>query len=242
MTAQPPPGQLVAMLGELAEATDRLLGTVDRMRDAEVRAPSLVPGWTRGHVLTHLARNADGLCVLVENAKTGGDAPMYRRGVGSRDEAIEAGSGRGLGDLRLDLTDSAERLLESFADFTDEAAGRVVRLGSGVPAYGSDIPLLRIREVEIHHVDLGLAYGPDDWSEDFARRALDQIAPTFLADRHCPVERLAEAGGPTWRVGRSGPTLTGTAQQLLAWLVGRSDGGDLTSDPPAAVPRAPRWS
>ncbi len=44
---------------ELAEATERLLATAARLTDEDLRAPSLLPGWTRGHVLAHVARNAD---------------------------------------------------------------------------------------------------------------------------------------------------------------------------------------
>ena len=64
-------------LDEMAEATDRLLAGLDRLTERDVRGPSLLPGWTRAHVLTHLARNADGLAVLAHNARTGEDRPMY---------------------------------------------------------------------------------------------------------------------------------------------------------------------
>jgi maleylpyruvate isomerase len=230
-----------ADLSAVAAATDRLLMTVDSMTEPELREPSLLPGWTRAHVLTHVARNADGLCVLVENARSGSEEPMYPGGPAGRDAAIDAGAARGLGDLRLDLTDSAERFLEAFADFPPDASKREVRLRSGT-AYGWEIPLLRLREVEIHHVDLGLAYRPDDWSDEFARRTLDQVAPTFLTDRDCPVARLTASDGSSWETGRSGPVLTGSPQHLLAWLLGRSDGGGLTSDGSGPIPAAPRWS
>jgi hypothetical protein len=45
---------------ELSTATDSLVDGIGRLTDADARGPSLLPGWTRGHVLTHLARNADG--------------------------------------------------------------------------------------------------------------------------------------------------------------------------------------
>ena len=43
-------------LGRLAAATSRLLATATALSDAQVREPSSLPGWTRGHVLTHIAR------------------------------------------------------------------------------------------------------------------------------------------------------------------------------------------
>jgi hypothetical protein len=55
-TAFDPP----ATPAQITTATGRLLRTASRLSDADVRAPSLLPGGSRGHVLTHLARNADG--------------------------------------------------------------------------------------------------------------------------------------------------------------------------------------
>lgn len=52
------PGELQS---RLAEATSRLLGTAAGLTDSQAREPSLLPCWSRGHVLSHLARNADGL-------------------------------------------------------------------------------------------------------------------------------------------------------------------------------------
>src|ERR1035441_5721059 len=48
-------------LDRLGAATARLLATSAGFTDAQVREPSLLPGWTRGHGLSHVARNADGL-------------------------------------------------------------------------------------------------------------------------------------------------------------------------------------
>ena len=57
-------------LDRLAAATERLLATATALGDAQVREASLLPGWTRGHVLTHLARNADGMINLLSWART----------------------------------------------------------------------------------------------------------------------------------------------------------------------------
>jgi maleylpyruvate isomerase len=62
-------------LRELTAATDQLLAGLDGLSDAQVAGPSLLPGWTRGHVLTHLARNAEGGTRLLGWARTG--VPSY---------------------------------------------------------------------------------------------------------------------------------------------------------------------
>src|SRR6266567_8535421 len=68
------PGELQA---RLAGATDRLLATAAGLTDRQAREPSLLPGWSRGHVLVHLARNADGLRNLLIWARTGVVTPQY---------------------------------------------------------------------------------------------------------------------------------------------------------------------
>ncbi|GMA85022.1 hypothetical protein GCM10025868_02720 [Angustibacter aerolatus] len=77
----------------LHEQTDVLLAAVGRLSDDEVAARSGLPGWTRGHVLTHLSRNADGLARVLRSAMTGEVTPMYASAA-ARDADIEAGAAR----------------------------------------------------------------------------------------------------------------------------------------------------
>jgi maleylpyruvate isomerase len=236
------PAAFDSALDEMAGITDRLLATVDTFSDADVRAPAGLAGWTRAHVLTHLARNADGLANVAHWARTGEVRPMYPGGPAGRNAAIEEGAGRQVGDLRLDLDESAERLLAAFANFDAEGLAREVEGSRGSRWQGWELPLIRMREVEIHHVDLVAGYTSADWSAGFAVRTLDQLAPQFLARGDCPVSALHDLDGGVWSVGVSGPTLSGATHELVAWLVGRSDGGGLTPSPPGVVPAAPVWS
>jgi maleylpyruvate isomerase len=234
---------LAAGLDEMAVATDRLLRTVDGLGEADVRRPSALPGWTRAHVLTHLARNADALANLAHAARTGDDLPMYHGGSDQRAADIEAGSSRGLGDLRLDLAESADRLLALFADFPDDGLTREAAMLSGASAYGWEIPYLRVRELEIHHVDLDLGYTPAHWSAQFATRTLDQLAPFFRAARECPVAVLSATDGEgRWEVAADGPELSGPRRALAAWLTGRAAGDGLELRPAGPIPAAPRWA
>jgi maleylpyruvate isomerase len=226
----------------MAASTDRLLATVDGLDDAALREPSRLPGWTRAHVLTHIARNADGLVNLVTWARTGEETPMYAGGQAGRAAEIEAGVDRHIGDVRLDLSDSAERLLGAFADFPDEGLTRDVVFGAGKAGFGWEIPHMRIREVEIHHVDLDGGYTPAHWSEAFVLRTLDELAPFFRAERDMPVSRLAASDSDrSWEVAADGPTLTGPTNAVLAWLIGRSTGDGLQLDTGDQVPMAPTW-
>ena len=90
--------------GWVDESTGRLLAGTAAITDARAREPSLLPGWTRGHLLTHLARNADGLCNLLTWARTGVMTPQYPSAA-ARDEDIEAGAGRSAAELHADVAD-----------------------------------------------------------------------------------------------------------------------------------------
>jgi maleylpyruvate isomerase len=227
-------------LDEMARSTDLLLARIDTLAHADLRAPSLLPGWTRGHVLTHVARSADGLANLAHWARTGEPREMYPGGEEGRAADIEAGASRHIGDVRLDVADASERLLGAFADFREDALAREVT-ARGAGWYGWELPLMRIREVEIHHVDLAAGYSPADWSPEFVARTLDQLAPQFVARGDCPVRALRSVDGAAWPVGADGPDLVGQPAALLAWLVGRAPGADLSAEPSGDVPAAPRW-
>ena len=96
----------------LPAQTDGVVAAAEALDDAAVPVPSLLPGWSRGHVLTHLARNADGLANLASTASTASTGvlqPMYVS-MQARDEDIERGAGRPVAELVLDLRSSAGRL------------------------------------------------------------------------------------------------------------------------------------
>ena len=77
-------------LVEMVVATTRYLGALSDLTDEDMRAPSLLPGWTRGHVVTHLARNADAFCNLLHWAESGQEHYMYDSRE-QRNADIEAG-------------------------------------------------------------------------------------------------------------------------------------------------------
>ena len=70
------------VLDAVADQTAAFLRTARSLDD--VHSPSLCEGWTRGHVLTHVARNADGLGALVRSAVDGTGETMYASPAGPR--------------------------------------------------------------------------------------------------------------------------------------------------------------
>lgn len=62
------------------EAQQRLMLRVSGLGDGDVRSPSQLPGWTVGHVLAHLARNADAHARRLTGSLAGLDVPKYENG------------------------------------------------------------------------------------------------------------------------------------------------------------------
>src|SRR5205807_199393 len=80
------------LLKELLAATERLAATVKTMAPEDLGRPSLLPGWTRAHVLTHIARNADGTRNLLLSVRSGHLVRMYASSA-TRAADIDAGAG-----------------------------------------------------------------------------------------------------------------------------------------------------
>ncbi|HSK55247.1 MAG TPA: maleylpyruvate isomerase family mycothiol-dependent enzyme [Jiangellales bacterium] len=235
----------VGGLDAVWDATARLLATAHRVDEAALAQPSGCPGWSRAHVLGHLARNADGLTRLCEWARTGVPNPMYESAQ-SRAAGIETAARQPRTSLLEDLAASSERFASAFGGLSGDMWRRRVRLGpggGGAEIRASRIGWQRLKEVEIHHVDLSFGYSPADWPEGFVDRALAQTLRMFRRRDDVPSVRVAVTGSEPEQLGPSGgPTVSGPRAPLLAWLTGRSLGEDLTVDPPETPPSLPAWA
>jgi maleylpyruvate isomerase len=226
----------LVLLAEIDRATARLLATAAEF-DGDPATPSALPGWTRGHLLTHVARNADGGVNLLTWARTGVITPQYPSWE-QRGKDIEAGAGRPLAELIADIRDSAERYAEAAAALHADHWTAVLDLPAG-PTRAAVLPWKRLREVEVHHVDLAAGYRPADWPESFAHRLLHEVAHDHQ-DTNLTV-RPEETGHPLLLGTGGPPTVSGPASALAAWLAGRSTGAGLTVDPSGQLPALPDW-
>jgi maleylpyruvate isomerase len=216
-------------IGRVRDSHARLALTLSRTVEADARRPSMLPGWTVGHVLTHLARNADSHVRMLEAAARGEVGDQYPGGNARRAADIEAGAGRSVAELVDDVLTSAARWEAACEGVPDEVwrtgQGRVV---SGLWAL-ADLPFRRWREVEVHHVDLGLDYGPADWPDGYVDLELARTLEG-LADRLPPgtgLEITATDTGGRWAIA-PGPverrSVAADRRTLLAWLLGRAAG------------------
>jgi maleylpyruvate isomerase len=232
-----PAGTAARLRARVAAATALLRTSAEQISDQQAREPSLLPGWSRGHLLTHLARNADSLRNLLTWARTGVTTPQYSS-PHERSEGIERGAGRPAAELLADLGESAAALDAAAASLPAEAwAAQVAWHAAWYTLWR------RLTEVEIHHVDLDLGYAPADWPQAFATYSLEQYAELF--DREdAPAAVLRTSDAPV--VARIGPpgnqpatTVTGPVRDLLAWLTGRSAGDGLSAEPAGPLPALP---
>jgi maleylpyruvate isomerase len=239
-----PAAAAAELIVAVGSATERLRQTAAGLSDQQAREPSRLPGWSRGHVLTHVARNADSLRNLLIWARTGIVTPQYAD-QSERERGIAAGAGRPPAELLADLDASAAALAAEAASLRADQWAAEVRGLHGAP-HAAWFTLQRRRiEVEVHHVDLDAGYSPDEWPLDFAATLLESVVADF-ADAEAPAARLriAETGSPL-RIGPPDATTTveisGPARALLAWLIGRSSGAGLAAAPPGPLPALPPW-
>lgn len=226
-------------LDETTHATSRYLEALTVLREADLRAPSLLPGWSRGHVVTHLARNADALVNLVGWAESGEPRPMYPSQE-QRNRDIDSGADRSLTELVEDSSTAAARF-EAAArrlprDRWEVPVGRTV----DAPRFpAADIAVNRWVEVEVHHADLGIGYTAADWPADFTLLVIGRVQDD-RAEGPSMVLSSTDLPG-LWKFGRGqGPEVTGAAADLASWLLGRGDGSRLVSSS-GDVPQLTRW-
>jgi maleylpyruvate isomerase len=229
------------LLDQITAATGQFSASAAGLTDAGVREPSLLPGWSRGHVLTHLARNADGGSRLLSWARTGAEAAEYPS-MAARAEEIEAGAGRSAAELLADVRESADRFAAQYARMPAQAWQNVIRWTGGQEHPAARAADSRLTEVLVHHVDLRTGYTPAQWPGSFTREMLGRAAAALATRGDTPAMRLHVTGGDTWYDIGTGPApvvIHGSRTALLAWLMGRSPGADLVTAGSAALPTPP---
>ena len=117
---------------QIDDATQRLLGTARVLAEPDLREPSLLPGWTRAHVLAHLTGSADAMRTLLVGARSGQDRAAYPSAE-AREAAIDQGATMKAKDLVSDLAGSAMALRAIARQLTDEAWHFPVRMLDSAP-------------------------------------------------------------------------------------------------------------
>jgi maleylpyruvate isomerase len=226
------------LLELLDSGTHRLVRTVDAMTDDQWRQPSLLPGWSRAHVVAHLTLNAEGLSGALEGVHEGRPVPMYASGE-ARDNDIAALATSAPSALRDRFLASTTVIGEWVEELAVNLAGTTIeRTPGGRHFPASDVGVMRTREVEIHHADLALDYTAADWMPEFVVLLLDSRAGAEHDGE--PFVAHATDLDRSWEFGTGGPTVSGVGSALAWWTTGRGSGDGLTSDD-GRVPRMEPW-
>jgi maleylpyruvate isomerase len=220
-----------------------LRGLMTRMGDDAFRKPSALPGWSRAHVLTHVARNADALINLLTWARTGKETPMYASRE-QRDADIESGALREAAVIRDDVVATSDKLAAAVKSMPKDAWKATVRNARGDEMPVRDIGWLRAREMWIHSVDLDVGASFEDFPAPMLRELLSDVTHA-LAERPetPPVRLIATDHDEVWSTGE-GPGLvsvSGPTADLAAWVSGRGRSRALKTDDGGKPPVMPAW-
>jgi maleylpyruvate isomerase len=167
---------------QIDQATQRLLDVARIITEPDLRAPSLLPGWTRAHVLAHVARSGDAMRNLLAGARSGQSRPAYASAQ-AREAGIETGARMSAKDLADDLATSAMAFRAVARQLSDDAWRFPVRVLDSPPFPAADLLARRLVEVELHHCDLGAGYGAADWPAAFAELELAEPMRSQREDR-----------------------------------------------------------
>ena len=203
-------------MARASDAHERLFAALDRLGDGDVRHASLLPGWTVGHVLSHLARNADSHVRRAEAATRREVVDQYPGGYASRNAEIEEGSVRPASELVDDVRASASAVALAWRNVPAEAWSRRTRDAGGRERPLFELPSRRWQEVEVHLVDLNIGVTHRDWPADFVLEWLPRTRERMWADLPAEAD-AADFDHPA---------------DELAWLYGRLKRKDLPEPRP----------
>lgn len=224
--------------GLLRQAWSVLRERVAGLDEDAFRAPSLLPGWSRAHLVSHLARSADALVNLLTWARTGIEHPAYPSRA-DRDADIEAGADRLAQVIREDLGAACDRFHVAVEGLADDQWSATVAHYTGRAFPAEQVVEMALFEAWNHLVDLDVGVGYADVPDAALERLLDHAVRPHLArvDGE-PVVLVAELAGGAQRrwelaiaAAPGAEELRGSGTAVLAWLT-RGDASGISGEPP----------
>jgi maleylpyruvate isomerase len=219
---------------------------LNELTDADLDGASLLPGWTRRHVVAHVGYNARAIARLVEWAATGVETPMYPSPE-ARDHEINFGATLPAVALRHLFDHSAVHLNVEWRDLPADAWHHKVKTAQGRIVPAEETVWMRTREVWIHAVDLDNGATFADIPAPVLERLLKDITGAW-ATRGTDDGLLINVTGTDLTFGDTGaadPTIiTGTLPAVVEWAAGRRHHGVTATGPASAhgtAPAAPKW-
>lgn len=206
------------VVNAVRDHTALLLGTTIAYTDDDWSEPTGLSGWTRSHVAAHLADGADAMLRVIRGLGDPVPPRMYES-ARAKHRSIEVGALTSGLQLQIRLDTSASELQAEFAAL--EGDNRPVTLRAGYRISAHQIPLARLGEVVLHHMDLGGQFTVAELSPGIAVELLAFNVERIGRRDDYPPLRLVADEGFEGTVGRAGTptTMHGPAGDLVAWLV-----------------------
>ncbi|MCA4134691.1 maleylpyruvate isomerase family mycothiol-dependent enzyme [Arthrobacter sp. M4] len=207
-----------ALRDALHEAASVVISIVGKLDDDAIKAPSELPGWTRGHVLAHIAGISNAMARQLEFAARGERIELYDGGYEGRTKAIELAAGHSLEEHRAAVSEGISRALNAFDALDESGWNRPISYCDGTVFDGG---LALWRELVIHASDLGTGRGPETWSRTFCGHLVRFLEARVPADYRLV---LQPTGLPqsTIGTGHTSIVVTGMLTDIAAWLAGRT--------------------
>lgn len=215
---------------------------LSRLGDADFDESSLLPGWSRRHLVAHVGYNARAIARLVDWAATGDENPMYSSPE-ARNAEIDSGATLRPDALRSLCEHAATDLDVRWRDLPDGRWAHEVRTAQGRTVPASETLWMRSREVWLHAVDLDTGARISEIPEQVLARLLTDVVGMWHKRDQLDGLVVSTSGpdGPL-RLGTEDARaeVTGPLADVVAWATGRT--GQALDLKWAGDPRtAPRW-
>ncbi|MDR6417550.1 maleylpyruvate isomerase family mycothiol-dependent enzyme [Pseudarthrobacter sulfonivorans] len=218
---------------------------LNELTDADLDGASLLPGWTRRHIVAHVGYNARAIARLVEWAATGVETPMYSSPE-ARNQEIEFGATLSPIALRNLFDHSAVHLSVEWRDLPEDAWQHKVKTAQGRTVPAEETVWMRTREVWMHAVDLDNGASFSDIPAPVLERLLEDITGAWKT-RGTAAGLLVKVAGTDSAFGDASATnptiITGPLPAIAQWAAGRgTDGVHIAgSGAGGTVAAAPKW-
>jgi maleylpyruvate isomerase len=217
--------QVLRALATVRLGTAYFRRALQRVRDDELTAPSLLPGWRRNQLVAHVGYNARAVARLVSWAATGVENPMYASPE-ARTEEIERGATLRPDALRSLCEHAAIDLDVRWRDLPDDRWSATVVTAQGREVPASETLWMRSREVWLHAVDLDVGGRVADIPAPVLRRLLSDVVGMWdkrgeLGGFSLVVDGPREADRASYGDPAAATSVAAPLAALVGWATGR---------------------
>jgi len=227
-------------LAIVRRGTEHFAEALAELYDADLDGDSLLPGWSRRHVVAHVGYNALAIARLVDWATTGVETRMYES-PDARDSEIAHGAALSAKELRRLFEHSAAELERAWRGLPEKNWTKQVKTSSGRMVPATETVWMRTREVWIHAVDLDDGASFDDIPAEVLEHILTDVTDAWKARDDQGGLRLEATDGTKPVFGdlaADAEVVSGSLADLAAWATGRGVDGVTSS---TELTDAPVW-